>query len=45
MAAPTPQSDAFYDHKRAEHGGQYVAACSRCQQLWEAMLAASRAKS
>jgi hypothetical protein len=35
--------EAFYDHKKANHVGNYDRHCALCERLWAAYLAASKA--
>ena len=34
----------FYDHKRAIHNGAYDSHCGSCKELWQLLVAASKAK-
>jgi hypothetical protein len=45
MAQQTSEAALFYDHKRQAHGGAWQKDCAECERLWQAHLAASKAKS
>lgn len=40
----TTPAQAFYDHKREAHRGDFKATCGECQTKWAALVEASKKK-